>query len=145
MIGSPRAVFAKTLVGLLRAARGGAYHVHRGPVDWSTFSFSEHPSAIAVVIDESTFLQQAMYDNPVSARVTIDALVPLRGDHGMDDDAIDVVIDDVTRAVLGLFDEKYQPTEDLVFKIDGRQSRLKEVVDTGLGVQGVIATLHVEF
>jgi hypothetical protein len=125
--------------------RGGAYHVSRQPINWSEFPFDQHPKAVAIIVDESTFLRR---DN--SATISLEFMEKMPDEYrAVDDASMDLMYEDAVQVFESVADCDNRDPDDsglpLVYKLDRQSESAIEVSDTSLKVQGLVATASVQF
>lgn len=143
-MGSPRKVLMDTLRILADESRSGAYFVKRGAIDWATFAFASHPRAIALMADHMGLLQVDGM-RPVSVGIEMAARMPETTDPPeIDDGLMDEMIEDVEEIVYGLQSQKDDRGDTVAFRVDPRESSIREFHDVSLRVQGIVAQFNVK-
>lgn len=147
---SPYLLLIDTLLEVCRALRGGAYQVHRGPIDWSNYPFDSTANgrAIAVMVDDANpFRSSGINDANLSVEIFGRMPTVRAGELAtIDDRLMDQFQEDAVAIV-----DRLQQTRDasgvnpIVYKVRRASARLIEAHDVSLLVQGVIATFNVDF
>lgn len=135
-----RSAMAQRMLDAWRQVRNGRYWVRRGAVNWAAFDFSKNPFAVAVMIDEATFMRPI---NDATVTFEVFTRIPEQGgDPLLDDEEIEKLVDDAVEVILlgSAFDQgpfRYEPLEN--------SARVVECSDSSLGVQGVVISFDVKF
>lgn len=137
--------------GIRGAEREIKYKVVRGAVNWAAWDFTNHPLGISVHCDDASFLRGEGEDE---ATLTLEMMQRLPDDvNEIQDDVLDDLVDDAAEIFDALEDAKieeedFADSEDMnpaVIKMDRTRDSATEVSDVSRHVQGIIATVFVEY
>lgn len=127
---------------LCKKERGGSYHVHRGPINWAAFDFTKYPRAISILLDETAFMRDF---NPAILTLEVMTTMPEGGE--IDDTKIDEIHDDLESIFQKLLQSRDpdDATAPIVWRLVHNSDNAIEVSDVQLKVQGVIASVRLDY
>lgn len=148
---SPRRHVTRVAKELWKQQRQTAYRkVKRGPINWALFPFDKFDRAVAILVDESD-----LFSNPLTGvktmTMTFEIFAKIREveeTDDMDDGLLDEFYDDVRDVVVGMEKATYSDGKTPVIldrKKGAGQSLAVEAHDTDLGVQGLIASVRLDY
>ena len=140
---SPRKVMMDTFRQLCRDVRGGVYFTKRGPIDWSSFNCGEQERAIAILIDDHSFMKD-INDASITFEIAGRMIQPEQRPD-LDDGLLDEFIDDAEWIIRSLIDSVDTQGDPVVLKAGFADARIVEFHDVQLRVQGIIAFIEVSF
>lgn len=123
--------------------RGGVHFVKRGPIDWAVFNFDAHDRAIAVLLDDHSFLGD-INDASISFEIAGRMIQPEKSPD-LDDGLLDEMIDDAEWIIRSLIDSDDSKGDPVILKANLLDARIVEFHDVQLRVQGIIAFIEVSF
>lgn len=133
--------WVKSLMEILRSVREGRYHVKRGAINWSTFTWPSE-RAIAVRTPENF-----PPDELKLRQTTLEIIVATKiGGGEMQDDVLDEMESDVILAAAALLREKFSAggvSNTSIVKMELTGS--VEFNDLNLNIQGWFITFSVEY
>jgi len=121
--------------------RNQKYEVHRGAVNWPNYDFDKHPLAVAVMMDECSFLGQIN-----EGIVSFEIFAKITDDKKLNDVELETQLNNVMN-VIHLFNKS-------ISSIDPRRSigavlpkseKCIEHYDISLNVQGLVILFSVKF
>lgn len=142
-VDSSRKVMMDTFRKLCEEVRGGIHFIKRGPIDWSSFNFDENQRAIAILVDDTSFLKD-INDASLSFEIAGRMIQP-EDRPNLDDGLLDEMIDDAEWIIRSLIDSKDKQGDSVIMKAGFNDARIVEFHDVQLRVQGIIAFIEVSF
>lgn len=140
---STRAEVMDRLAAIARTVRGGAYWVHRGPVNWTAFPWVTHKRAMALMMEERTLTGKQMEKGVL--RIEAFAALPRKDDDpSIDDGLLDTLDTDVEWVVVEFTKAKFANSDNLAH-VNRSGSTVEEFFDPELGIQGIALRLPIEF
>lgn len=142
---------ATKVVDLIKEVSNNRYNkVVRGHLNWSDFPFDRYPWGAAVIVDQATLLRRRN-----TATLTIELMTQLAmsvdevNDDLMDKMRSDAVVvwsklNDLTRIGTTQLD----PTDDglpVLYRVDNTSDAVMEMSDVSEKIQGISATVTIEF
>ena len=124
----------------LSEVRNSAYFVRRGPIDWNAHDWKAKPRAVAVIIDDCTFLRQI---NEASVSFEVFAAIPKDGDN-IDDTLTDELFNDAALVLNSLVTEK-DSNGDSIATLLPKSELAIECYDMDLKIQGLIITFTIKY
>lgn len=134
-----------TLKELCKKLRGGSYFVKRGPINWAEFPFEKYPRAIAILVDDQTFISSTGIQK-ASMSIEVAGSMPSPKDNPeVDDGLLDEFFEDVSLVLLSLREAKQGRGEDpVVFDVTA-DATATEFHDSTLKVQGIMVFFRVQY
>lgn len=124
--------------------RGGSYFVKRGPIHWASFDFEELPKAVAILVDDLSFMKNdGINDANISFEVA--ARMATGKESEVDDGLLDEIIDDAIWVIRSLKQAKNSQGDNVIMRLSERTARITEWHDPDVRVQGVVASFQVEY
>lgn len=144
---SNRYFVMKELMKLCKEVHNGRYKVHRGAVNWAEFNFDKTPYPLAIVVDDRSFLRQFN-----AATITLEMMMPFKGNVGdepfgaVQDEAIEELSQDAELIFVKLLNVRHPATRDsLISKVDQTSDSIQEFSDSNRGIQGIVASVSIEY
>lgn len=134
---SPLRNMAEYLREQWRAVRGGTYFVKRGPILWADFDFEAQPRAVAILIDDHTFLRDI---NDANVAFELGARMPSGREPEVDDGLLEELTDDAKWVIRQLVKGTDSVGDAVVLRLEHQSARIREWHDPDMKVQGVICT-----
>lgn len=119
------------------------YFVKRGAINWPSFNFDEHGSAIAIIVEEET-----LYGQIKNLKVSLEVATKMpRGEEhpSIDDGLIDEIHSDLVWIINQLIAAKDKNQDRVITKIDQNQMRAIEFHDPDMLVQGVMVQMNIDY
>lgn len=137
-----RKAITTRLKDFLTPLHGGRYWVHRGPVNWARFDFPTHPYAVAIMLDDVSLFRNEK--GHLTATLTLEVFTRLsEKQDGLNDDIMDDLQEDVVKAFTLLKIAVDDNGNAVVFRLFNGTA--VEVYDASLSVQGMIASVVIDF
>ncbi|PHR91970.1 MAG: hypothetical protein COA69_09400 [Robiginitomaculum sp.] len=140
MIRSP---VTKTLMTFAEGMRGGRWKVYRRAVDWSKFSFTNHPYAMAVMLDNTSLFRNEKGMHTATLTLEMFTRLPVEAE-GIDDKVLDSIHEDALQLLNMLKTAVDDNGDSIVLKM-GTTGNAAEVYDASLSVQGIVASVNIDF
>lgn len=142
---SARRFLTQTLQNIWLEQRGNTYRTaHRGPINWATFDFESSPRAVAILLDECSLFRDKR--GFIRAVLSFEVFAQLNDQpEEIDDGLMDELYEDiqqVMRKTQSLTDAAGNP---LIAKLDTQSANAIETHDATRSVQGLVATMQIEF
>lgn len=125
-----------------QSMRSRRYFVRRGAIDWGAWDFDAHPHAVALMMDDTTF----MGDFKVGT-VSLEMFVRMQSsdEPTIDDSVMDELIHDAATAFEKLAVAKVPGTMDNICTLVKDSDVIIESSDAAKKVHGIIATIKVKY
>lgn len=122
----------------------GEYFVKRGAVNWATFPFDEKGKAIAVMIDDTTFMAPNKGFDFMNLSLEVADRMPDGTQPAIDDNLYEQMRVDIEWILARVIQETNSKGDNVIMRVD-RNARLIEFHDVDRRVQGVVVTLNLTF
>lgn len=143
MTRSPRYTALATIRRLATEVRGGAYFVKRGPIDWSSFPFTKHERALAIMVDEQTLFQSIN-----TATVTLEVAGQLSNPEDqpeLNDGLMDEFTEDLEWIARSLMNSTDDQGDSVITGLNLKDATAIEFHDPQFGVQGMILNFNITY
>tara|TARA_R110002096_G_scaffold97208_3_gene216571 strand:- start:646 stop:1095 length:450 start_codon:yes stop_codon:yes gene_type:complete len=143
----PRRIVLETLTKASRSARNRSYRVKRGPVNWSTWNFSDFPRGISILQDQGDLFPATSRNGMRHAQISIEIFAKLTEDSkelGTDESISEELLDDVELILYGLATSQ-QSGSPVIFNLDLPSTIYTEHHDSNSGVQGFVFTFSITY
>lgn len=130
----------KTLKAKYEEIKNKAYFVRRGPIDWTSHDWETRPRAVAIIIDDCTFLQQV---NSATVSFEVFSKIPKDTDD-ISDTLTDELFSDAAEVLNYLITTK-DDNNDNVATLMPKSELAIECYDMDLKIQGLIITFTLKY
>jgi hypothetical protein len=127
------------LVSLWGEVRNQKYKVYRSGVNWPNHDFTKFPYAVAVGMDEYSFLSQIN-----EGILSFEIFAKITNNEEIDDAEFDVQSDNVLQ-VLSSLEKSTNEDGDFIASVLPNTGRIVEHYDSAMQVQGLIVMVTVKF
>jgi hypothetical protein len=118
--------------------------VKRGPIHWATFDFSAMPKAVAILVDDQSFIKEdGVNDANISFEVA--ARMATGQQPEVDDGLLDELIDDAIWVIRSLRQAKNGQGDNVILRLASSAARITEWHDPDVRVQGIVCPFQVEY
>ena len=143
---SRRALILAELKKAAEAVHGRRYFVKRGPINWVSFPFADHPFAIAIGVESENLGFLNPDDGMSSMNLVLEIYTKLEQnpeEPGFDDGLLDEIHADAEALVVGV--QAYNDGRGNCLSAGVYGVRAMEIADATMNVQGVVLSFGVDY